>query len=146
VHLVAKCEAQFALLLVAPLAVVEDAADGRVCVGRDLDEIEFAPVGVRARLLRAHHSELTSILGKQPHGLVADLFVDPGGDAPVLGDGAALACFSQAESFLERKRERSGAPFGKDDCLSTRAVRARPGRTGGLLHELCDPSRPSFRS
>jgi hypothetical protein len=76
---------------------------------------------------------LTSILGKEPHGLVAELFVDPGGDAPVLRNGTALACFSQAESFLERERERSGAPFGKDVCLTTRAVSARPGRTGGLL-------------
>jgi hypothetical protein len=57
---------------------------------------------------------LTSILGKQSHRLIAELFVDPRGDAPVLRDRATLACFSQAKSFLERKRERSRAPFGKD--------------------------------
>jgi hypothetical protein len=65
---------------------------------------------------------LTSILGKEPHGLVAELFVDPSGDAPVLRNGTALACFSQAESFLERERERSGAPFGKDVCLIPRRL------------------------
>ena len=52
---------------------------------------------------------------------VADLFVDLCGDPPVQRDGATLACFSQAESFLERIRVRSCAPFGKDVCAELRA-------------------------
>jgi len=67
VHLIPSRCAKLALLLVAPLAVVEDAADGRVRVRRDLDEIEIALGGVRARLVGAHHSELSSVLCGQPH-------------------------------------------------------------------------------
>src|SRR5207237_6831263 len=97
VHLIPSRYAQLSLLLVAPLAEVEDAANGRVRGRRDLDEIEVARVRVRARLVGAHHAELCSILGDQPYLPVIDLFVDPRGDAPVLRDCATLACFSQPE-------------------------------------------------
>ena len=110
VHLIPLRCTSFALLLVAPLAVVEDAADRRVRVRRHLDEIEVARVCMTRRLFGTHDSELSSILGDQPHRPVADLFVDPRGDAPVLRDGATFAGFSQPESFLELKRERSGSP------------------------------------
>jgi hypothetical protein len=63
---------------------------------------------------------LCPVLGDQPHGPVADLFVDPCGDAPVLRNGATPACFSQPESFLEQKRGRGGPPFGKDICADAR--------------------------
>src|SRR5437867_2348796 len=72
VHLIPSRYAQFALLLVAPLAIVKNAADGRVCVRRDLDKIELACVRIPTRLVGAHHSQLCSVLGDQPYRPVPD--------------------------------------------------------------------------
>src|SRR5262249_53401481 len=50
------------LLLVLVLAEVHDAADGRVCGRRDLDQVETLGLGNRQRLRRRHDAELRSVV------------------------------------------------------------------------------------
>jgi len=49
-------------LLVLELAVVEDAADGRVRVGRDLDQIEALFAGLCERLLNGDYAEFLPLV------------------------------------------------------------------------------------
>ena len=91
VHLVATALSQLALLLVAPLAVIHHATHRRIGGRRDLDDVEAALVGIGARVVRGHHAQLASVLGDEPHGPFADLFVDPGRDPTHLRRTAGLA-------------------------------------------------------
>src|SRR5581483_5808147 len=64
------------LLLVAVLAVVHHPGDGRVGLGRDLDEVEPSRVRVLAGLVRLLDAELLPVLVDQAHARDADRFVD----------------------------------------------------------------------
>ena len=63
-------------LLKAELAVVHDAADRRLGLRRDLDEVHTALNGDLKRLLRGHDAELLAARVDQADFLVADFFVD----------------------------------------------------------------------
>src|SRR5690242_21871184 len=64
------------LLLVLVLPVVHDLRDGRVGLGRHLDEVEVLAVGVLARVLRGLDSELAAVVVDQPDPGRADRIVD----------------------------------------------------------------------
>src|SRR5689334_3644958 len=66
-------------LLVLVLRVVEDAADGRLGVGRHLDEVEVALLRVAERVCRAHDPDLLAGVVDEPDLGHPDAFVDPGG-------------------------------------------------------------------
>jgi hypothetical protein len=79
VHLVTAARSRAPFLLEAPLPVVHDAADGRLCGRRDLDEIQVAGVRVRPRLVGGHDAELLPCFVDQAHLACTDLLVDPCG-------------------------------------------------------------------
>src|SRR3954447_16708657 len=65
------------LLLVAPLAVVECTADGRVGVRVHLHQIEVVLLCVREGLCERADPELLAVLGDQPDVRRPDLIIDP---------------------------------------------------------------------
>ena len=65
------------LLLVLVLRVVEQAGDGRLRVGRDLDQVEVALGGQRQRLVGGDDPHLVSVLVDEPDLGDADPLVDP---------------------------------------------------------------------
>jgi hypothetical protein len=75
-HLVLAGLLRLLLLLVPVLAVVHDPRDGRVRLGRDLDEVEVLAVGVLARLVGGLDSELVAVLVDQPDARGANRVVD----------------------------------------------------------------------
>ena len=78
-------------LLVLVLRVVEDAADGRLGLGRDLDEVELLALRDAQRLVGVHDAELAAGFIDQTHLRDTDPVVDPGrvlhGHAPVESSG-----------------------------------------------------------
>ena len=66
-------------LLVLVLRVVQDAADGRLGLGGDLDEVELLALRVAQRLLGRHDADLLAGLVDEPDLGNADALVDPGG-------------------------------------------------------------------
>ena len=68
-------------LLVLVLRVVQDAADGRLGVGRDLDQVEVALLRLAQGLVGAHDPHLLAVLVDEPDLGNADALVDPGGVA-----------------------------------------------------------------
>src|SRR5207244_13420559 len=64
------------LLPVRVLAVVHDLGDGRVGLGRHLDEVEVLAVGVLACLVRGLDSELATVVVDQPDARNANRIVD----------------------------------------------------------------------
>ncbi len=64
------------ILLVAVLRVVHHPRDGRICAGRDLDEVEALAVRVLERFLRREDPDLATLLVDQADTLRADLLVD----------------------------------------------------------------------
>ena len=91
VDLVAAALPQLALLLVAPLSVVHDAAHRWIGGRRHFDDVEATLVRVGTRVVRGHDAELAAVLGDEPHGSGAELFVDPGRDPTHLRGTARLA-------------------------------------------------------
>ena len=65
-------------LLVLVLGVVEHAADGRLGLGRHLDEVEVALLRVAQRVVDLHHADLLAVLADQANLWNADALVDPG--------------------------------------------------------------------
>ena len=66
------------LLLVLVLRVVEDLADGRPRLGRDLDEVELGVGGDPLRFGGVDDADLLAVGADQPHLRNADAVVDPG--------------------------------------------------------------------
>ena len=66
------------VLLVLVLRVVQDPADGRLGLGRHLDEVEIASLGLAQGLLRLHDADLRTGLVDETDLGNADAFVDPG--------------------------------------------------------------------
>jgi hypothetical protein len=66
-------------LLLLVLRVVQDAADGRLGLRGDLDEIKILALRVAQRLVGLHDADLIARLVDQPDLGNADAFVDPGG-------------------------------------------------------------------
>ena len=64
-------------LLVLVLRVVQDAGDGRPCVGRHLDEVEVALLRVAQRFVGAHDTDLTAVLTDDADLGHTDALVDP---------------------------------------------------------------------
>ena len=79
VHLVASARSCAPLLFEAPLAVVHDAADRRLCTRGHLDEVEIPGGRIRPRLVGRHDTELLSFIADQAYLAHADLLVDPCG-------------------------------------------------------------------
>ncbi len=97
----------FALgLLKAVLAVVHNAADGGLSVGRDLDQIQFTLVGEFLRLASGHHAELFAVGADHADFRVADLFID--------------LCF-----FFFRSDGKTPPKYKNADCISPREYTAR---------------------
>ena len=78
---------QLLRLLVLVLRVVEHAADGRLGLGRHLDEVEVALLGVAQRVVDLQDADLLAVLPDQADLRYPDALVDPGrialGRAPV---------------------------------------------------------------
>ncbi len=67
----------FALgLLETILAVIHDAANGRLRIGSNLDQVEIALVGELLRIARRHNAELFAVVTDHADFRVADLLID----------------------------------------------------------------------
>ncbi len=62
---------------VAPLTVIENLANGGICVGRDFDEVEFSLLGDTCRLSGVHSSEVLAGLVDDPHLPCSDSLINP---------------------------------------------------------------------
>ncbi len=62
-------------LLILELAKVHDLADGRSCVGRDLDKVESRILGEALRLIGSHNSVLFTLLVNQTYFGDADAMI-----------------------------------------------------------------------
>ena len=65
-------------LIVLVLAVIHDAADGRIGVRGDLDQVETLVLGDAAGLHGGINAHLVSVVADQPAFAHGDLFVEPG--------------------------------------------------------------------
>jgi hypothetical protein len=86
------------LLLVLPLAVIHDAANGRARVGGDLDQVQPGLTGHGQSLVGLHHAHLFVLFVDQADGAQSNSLVDPQALAAVVfalnetssGDGVGL--------------------------------------------------------
>ena len=65
------------LLLVLEFAVVHDAANGRLLLGRDFHEVEAKFAGTLKGVDRFQDAKLIPFVSNDANGRIADLFVDP---------------------------------------------------------------------
>src|SRR5207253_3098631 len=77
------------LLLVLELAVVHDPANGRLLLGRDLDEVQADFAGAREGVDGFQNAEDFSFISDYADGRDADLLVDPL-SFTIEGDGMGL--------------------------------------------------------
>ena len=89
-------------LLVLVLRVVEDAADGRARLGRDLDEVEVALLRVAQRLVGLHDADLVAVSsmsrtsGTRMRSLIRVVSRSGGRRSNLRGTGTSCGCARQA--------------------------------------------------
>lgn len=66
------------LLIVLELAIVHDLADRRICVGRNLYQIEAGIICHDHRTFRCHNTDILAVSANKPDFRCPDPFVDPG--------------------------------------------------------------------
>src|SRR5581483_8234175 len=88
---------RFLFLLVAKLAVIHHAADGRLRVRRHLDQVELQRFHLFERLVQRQHAELFALGSDHPHFARANLMIDsrfPSDRPPPCPAGCPFLCFS----------------------------------------------------
>ncbi len=124
------------LLLVAVLRVVHHPRDGRICSGRDLDEVEALAERVLERFLRREDPDLPAHLVDQANALRTYFLVDPlvtlARDVPVEIRPAAARSqrpfIKLSASSLSTTRTAAGSGSSPRPTGSVEPPRVKPGR------------------
>lgn len=83
--------------LVLVLAVIHDAADGRMCLIGDLDQVEFEFTGEVESFGKGLDTKLIAIGGNHPDFASTDLLIDPW----LLGGSYCWSLFMQAQLLID---------------------------------------------